>query len=54
MKENDEKIVKMAMIVGATKALEFMESKRRATKEDAIQYISDNMAEFLQEIDNPL
>ena len=50
----DQNRIKMAMIVGAVKAIEFKDQKRMVTKEEIIRYISDNSDEFLSEMDNPL
>jgi len=46
--------MKMALFVGADKALHYKEQHPHATKEEILQHISENSDLFLDNIDNPL
>jgi len=53
MREN-EREMKMALIAGASHAIQFKEKNWRATEDEVIKYISENASEILEKIDDPL
>jgi hypothetical protein len=48
-KENKE--LHLAVIAGATKALEHLEKNRRASHDDALKHVIDNAEEIVNNID---
>lgn len=48
-KKNKE--LHLAVIAGATKALEHLKSDRKATHDDALKYVIDNAESILDNID---
>lgn len=48
-KENKE--YQLAVIAGATKALEHLAKNRKATHEDALKFVIDNAEEIIENID---
>ena len=49
-----EKRLRMAIIVGATKAIQYKERNPRASEHEIIQHISRTANEILDGIDDPL
>ena len=52
--EEEERRLKMAVISGAAKAIDFKEQNPKAQKEEIMQHIADNAQEILEKIDDPL
>ncbi|MCH7568577.1 MAG: hypothetical protein IIA87_04100 [Nanoarchaeota archaeon] len=52
--EDEEKRLRMAIISGAAKAVDYKEKNPRAQKEEVMQHIADNTKEILEKIDDPL
>lgn len=46
--------IKMAVISGASKALEFLKIKPDATDEEIMQYVTDNSEKIAEKIDETL
>ena len=52
--EDEEKRLHMAIIVGAAKAASYLKKNWKASEEEAVQYVTDNVKEILEKIDDPL
>ncbi|MBS3071967.1 hypothetical protein J4408_03175 [Candidatus Pacearchaeota archaeon] len=50
----EEKRLKLAIIAGAAQALKFKAKNRKATDQEIIQHISDNVSKMLEEVDKEL
>jgi acetone carboxylase gamma subunit len=53
MKDEDKRL-KMAIIAGASHAIKFKEKNWRATEDEVVRHVSENVREILEKIDNPL
>ena len=51
---DEEKRLRMAIIAGASHALKFKEKNWRATEDEVVRHVSENVKEILGKIDNPL
>lgn len=51
---DDEKRLKMAIIAGASHAVTYMKKNRMADEDEVIKHVSENAADILERIDNPL
>lgn len=52
--KDEQKRLKMAIIAGASHALKFKEKNWRATEDEVIRHVSENVGEILEKIDDPL
>ena len=52
--EDEEKRLQMAVIAGAAHAARFKEKNWKASEQEVIQHVTDNVKEILEKIDNPL
>ena len=52
--EDEEKRLRMAIIAGASHAVRFKEKNWRASEQEVIQHVTDNVKEILEKIDDPL
>ncbi len=50
---DEEKKLKMAIIAGAAKAIRFKEKNWKATEEEVIRHVTENVKEILDNIDEP-
>ena len=46
----DEKKIRMAVIAGASHALKYKQSRKRATDEDAIQFVTREMERIIESL----
>ena len=53
-KKIDKKMVRMAIIAGASHAAEFLKKNRFADADDAVKHVSENIDLILEKIDDPL
>ncbi|PIZ80396.1 hypothetical protein COY00_00975, partial [Candidatus Pacearchaeota archaeon CG_4_10_14_0_2_um_filter_35_33] len=49
----DESRLRMAVIAGAAKACRYKDEHPRASEQEVVQNITDNVKEILDKIDNP-
>jgi len=49
--EIEDRRLKMAVIAGAANALRFKDKKPRATEQEVIQHLTENIDEIIQKID---
>jgi len=52
--ESEEKRLRMAIISGAAEAIRLKERKPRATEDEILQHITENVERILERIDDPL
>jgi hypothetical protein len=52
--EDEDKRLKMAVIAGASKALELKSTKRKYTEQDIMQEITDSAEKIISRIDQEL
>lgn len=52
--QDEEKRLRMAIIVGAAQAVRYKSKNPQANEEQIIQYITENAKEILGKIDDPL
>ena len=52
--EDENNRLKMAIIAGAAKAIRFKEKNPRLTEQEVIRHVTDNTAEILDNIDDPI
>ncbi len=50
---DDKKRLKMAIIAGAAEAFKYKEKNWKATEEEVLQHITDNVQAILGNIDDP-
>jgi hypothetical protein len=50
----EDKMIKMAIIAGASHALKYKNKNFRATDDEILQHISENVGDILSNIDSPL
>lgn len=50
----DENRIKMAVIAGASHAVAYLKKNRYANEDEVIRHVSENAADILNKIDNPL
>ena len=53
-KKIDKKMVRMAIIAGASHAAEFLKKNRFADADDAVKHVSENIDLILEKIYDPL
>lgn len=51
--EDDKKRLKMAIIAGAAEASRFKQKNWKATEDQVIQHVTENVDEILSRIDDP-
>ena len=54
MAVKEEKRIRMAIIAGAAYAVRYKEKNYKASEDDVIRHVTDNVAEILEKIDDPL
>lgn len=54
MKKDENKQLRMAIIAGASHALRYKDQNPRAHSDEIIQHVTENVAEILSNIDDPL
>lgn len=52
--EEEGKRIKLAVIAGASRAIQFKEKNPRATEQEVIQHVSDNLINILEKVDREL
>jgi hypothetical protein len=51
--EDEKRVLKMAVIAGASHALKYKEKHWKAESSEVLQHINENMSEIIDKIDNP-
>lgn len=52
--ESEEKRLRMAIIAGAAEAARYLKKDWKASEEEVIQHVTDNVKDILEKIDDPL
>jgi len=54
MEEEEKRVRKMIAISASAKAIRFKEKNPKASEEEVIQYITNNVDEIIDKVDEPL